>query len=94
MAKKDQLLSTLDASRVLGLSQDAVRRMARAGRLVADEETPGGQRLFRQSTVENLAAEREKARREGKVLGRPPKKKAAKAVTTKTTTETKGSAKA
>jgi len=73
MTKKDPLLSTLDASRILGLAPDTVRYLARTGKLVPDEETPGGQRLFRQSTVEKLAAEREKSQREGKVLGRPPK---------------------
>jgi len=58
MVKMDPLLTTLDAARILGLSTDAVRQLARAGKLLADEETPTGQRLFRKSTVEKLATER------------------------------------
>ena len=58
MVKTDPLLTTLDAARILGLSTDAVRQLARAGKLLADEETPTGQRLFRKSTVEKLATER------------------------------------
>jgi|WetSurMetagenome_2_1015567.scaffolds.fasta_scaffold793080_1 hypothetical protein len=58
MVKNDPLLTTLDAARILTLSPDAVRQLARAGSLVADEETPSGQRLFRRSTVEKLASER------------------------------------
>jgi len=78
-AKKDALLSTLDAARILGLAPDTVRYLARSGSLVPDEQTPAGQRLYRQSTVEKLAAEREALRRQGKVLGRPPKLRKEKA---------------
>jgi len=58
MAKSDPLLTTLDAARILGLTTRAVRDVAREGKLVADEQTPTGQRLFRRSTVEKLASER------------------------------------
>jgi hypothetical protein len=58
MVKKDPLLTTLDAARILCLSTHAVRQLARDGKLIADEETPTGQRLFRRSTVEKLASER------------------------------------
>ena len=58
MVKTDPLLTTLGAARILGLSTHAVRQLAREGKLVADEEIPTGQRLFRRSTVEKLASER------------------------------------
>jgi hypothetical protein len=58
MVKTDPLLTTLDAARILRVSNGAVRQLARAGKLVADEQTPTGQRLFRRSTVEKLASER------------------------------------
>ena len=58
MVKNDPLLTTLDAARILELSTHAVRELARKKTLIADEETPTGQRLFRRSTVEKLASER------------------------------------
>jgi hypothetical protein len=58
MVKNDPLLTTLDAARILELSTHAVRELARKKTLVADEQTPTGQRLFRRSTVEKLASER------------------------------------
>ncbi len=54
----DDLLTTADAARILGLSADMVRLLAREGRLPAVAETVRGLRLFRQEDVEALAAER------------------------------------
>jgi hypothetical protein len=64
----------------LDLSPDAVRRLARVGKLVADEETPSGVRLFRRSTLEAFAEER---RRHPETRGRP--RKVAKKISSKKT---------
>ncbi len=52
------LMTAVDAARILGLSADMVRLLARAGRLPAAAETVRGIRLFRREDVEALAAER------------------------------------
>jgi DcmR-like sensory protein/helix-turn-helix protein len=54
----NELMTAIDAARILGLSADMVRLLARAGRLRAAAETVRGVRLFRRSDVEALAAER------------------------------------
>ncbi len=73
--KPETLLTTLDASRILGVTPDMARKLARDGKLTAAVETPTGQRLFKQSTVEQLAMEREQQRRQWKGRrGQPPKK--------------------
>lgn len=55
---RDELLSAVDAAKVLGLSADMVRLLAREGRLPAAAQTVRGLRLFRRGDVEELAAER------------------------------------
>lgn len=60
---KDQLLSTGDVARRLGVSSEFVRKLVRTGKLAA-MRTAGGQRIFRNEDVERLAAEREKDKRE------------------------------
>ena len=70
----DPLLSSADVGQILGVTPEAVRKMVQAGRLVPDEQTPSGFRLFRQSTVERLAAQRAEQRRQRTPRGgRPPK---------------------
>jgi len=59
MIAEDPLLTSGDASRILKISTGGLRQLARAGKLVPDEQTPTGQRLFRQSTIEKLRKERE-----------------------------------
>jgi hypothetical protein len=54
----DELLSSADAAKILGLSSDMVRLLARDGRLSVAAESVRGVRLFRKSDVEALAAER------------------------------------
>lgn len=56
---KDQLLSTGDVARRLGVSSEFIRKLARAGKL-ATRRTAGGLRIFRGEDVERLAAERER----------------------------------
>jgi len=53
-----ELLSTAEAARLLGLSADMVRLLARAGRLRVSARTPSGVRLFQRADVEALVAER------------------------------------
>ncbi|HTE53501.1 MAG TPA: ATP-binding protein [Kofleriaceae bacterium] len=55
---REDLLSAIDAAKILGLSADMVRLLAREGRLLTAAHTVRGQRLFRRSDVEDLAAER------------------------------------
>jgi DNA-binding transcriptional MerR regulator len=57
-AVADDLMTAVDAARILGLSADMVRLLARDGRLPAAAETVRGVRLFRREEVETLAAER------------------------------------
>lgn len=58
----DELLSTMDAARLLGLSPDMVRLLARDGRLRVAVTSSRGARLFRRADVEELLGDR----------GRPP----------------------
>jgi len=58
MVSEDPLLTTRDASRILQVTQHSVRYFARIGKLIPDEETPSGQRLYRRSTIEKLHRER------------------------------------
>jgi excisionase family DNA binding protein len=51
--QRGELLTTSDAARVLQVSADLVRQLARAGRLPA-LITRSGQRLFWEKDVENL----------------------------------------
>ena len=60
---KEQLLSTGDVARRLGVSSEFIRKLARDGKLAA-MRTAGGQRIFRNEDVERLAADREKQKRE------------------------------
>jgi excisionase family DNA binding protein len=54
----EDLMTAVDAARILGLSSDMVRLLARQGRLKAAVLTVGGVRLFRRADVDRLAAER------------------------------------
>ena len=73
-APRARLLSSSDVGRLLDVTPDAVRRLARLGELVPDEETPSGFKLYRESTVRALALEREKRRQQGNTgLGRLPR---------------------
>ncbi len=56
----DDLMTTGEAARVLGLSTDMVRLLERDGRLPS-RRTTNGLRLFRRGEVEKLAAERARA---------------------------------
>jgi signal transduction histidine kinase len=58
LATPEDLLSAVDAAKILGLSADMVRILAREGRLPAAAQTTRGVRLFRRSEVEQLASER------------------------------------
>ena len=58
----DDLMTAADAGRILSLSVDMVRVLARDGRLPFTR-TVGGVRLFRRVDVENLASERAKNKR-------------------------------
>jgi signal transduction histidine kinase len=58
LATPEDLLSAVDAAKILGLSADMVRILAREGRLPAAAQTTRGLRLFRRSEVEQLASER------------------------------------
>lgn len=60
----DDLMTTSEAARVLGLSPDMVRWLEREGRLPA-QRTTNGFRLFRRGDVEKLAAERARAASKG-----------------------------
>jgi excisionase family DNA binding protein len=54
----EDLMTSVDAARILGLSSDMVRLLARQGRLKAVVQTVRGVRLFRRADVDRLAAER------------------------------------
>lgn len=53
----DDLMTAVDAARILGLSVDMVRRLAKDGRLPF-MSTIRGVRLFRRGNVEKLASQR------------------------------------
>ncbi|HMJ50866.1 MAG TPA: MEDS domain-containing protein [Polyangiaceae bacterium] len=57
-ARSENLLTSVDAARILGLSPDMVRVLARKGRLLAAVASVRGVRMFRKPDVEALAAER------------------------------------
>jgi len=59
----DDLMTAIDAARILGLSVDMVRRLAKDGRLPF-MSTIRGVRLFRRANVEELAYQR--ANRKGR----------------------------
>jgi len=72
----DPLLSTSDVGKLLNLTPDGVRRLARLGQLAPDEQTPSGYKLYRESTIRAFAAEREKKRKQSDAergRGRPPR---------------------
>ena len=53
----EQLLTTGDAARRLGVSTEFVRKLVRSGRL-PEHRTQGGQHIFSADDVEALVAER------------------------------------
>jgi excisionase family DNA binding protein len=55
--RRDQLLTTSDAAKILNVSPDMVRYLERRGKLPA-EYTERGQRIFRLEDVEKLARAR------------------------------------
>jgi excisionase family DNA binding protein len=67
----ESLLSVADASRILGVTPQTVRQMARQGTLPIATRTEGGIRLFRRADVEQLAAERATRNRAHAVQGVP-----------------------
>lgn len=58
----DMYLSVADASRILGVTPQAVRLMIRRGTLLVAARTEGGIQLFRREEVTRLAAMREQRR--------------------------------
>ncbi len=64
MGDPEQILTAIDAARILGLSTDMVRVLTRKGRLPSIRAA-NGYHLFRRRDVERLAGERARARREG-----------------------------
>ena len=87
--KNDELMTTGDIAKYLGLTSQYIQTMARREQLPIAETTAGGIRLFRRSDIERLAEERRRnPPRPGPSKGRGgrPKKKAAK-VTKKITTK-------
>jgi hypothetical protein len=52
------LLSVADASRILGVTPQAVRLMVRTGKLAITAKTVGGIQLFAREEVERLARAR------------------------------------
>jgi len=70
MPYADQLLTAIDAARILGLSTDMVRVLAREERLPS-MRAANGYHLFFRGDVERLAAERARERtRRGRRGGR------------------------
>jgi hypothetical protein len=67
-ALSENLLTSVDAARILGLSSDMVRVLAREGRLLAAVASVRGVRMFRKADVEALAAERAGHRRLGQLI--------------------------
>lgn len=62
----EMYLSVADVARVLGVTPQMVRLLARQGTLVPAARTVGGIQLFRQEDAERLAAERERRREAGR----------------------------
>jgi excisionase family DNA binding protein len=58
MTNEDRLVMSAEAARLLGVTPDMVRKMAREGVLVAAETTANGVRLFRIEDVLRFHAER------------------------------------
>jgi excisionase family DNA binding protein len=63
-ANPDDLMTASDAARILGVSVDMVRLLARGGEL-AFMSTISGVRLFRRADVDALVSRRERKRRSG-----------------------------
>ena len=63
-AHPDDLMTASDAARILGVSADMVRLLARGGEL-AFMSTISGVRLFRRADVDALVSRRERKRRSG-----------------------------
>ncbi len=89
-AKKnpDELMTTGDIAKFLGLTSQYIQIMARRGQLPITATTAGGIRLFLRSDIERLAEERRKnpphpGPNKGQG-GRPPTKKARKVAKKKT----------
>lgn len=61
MAGADDLMTASDAGRILGISVDMVRLLARGGSLPF-QSTVSGVRLFRRADVEALARRRERTK--------------------------------
>lgn len=61
-ASMEKYLSAHDASRILGVTGNAVLLMAKRGELPIAAETESGIRLFRRKDVEQLAERRETKR--------------------------------
>ncbi len=55
--QNDELLSTAEAARILGVTPDRIRQMVNAGQLPPVQSTTLG-RLFARRSVERLARER------------------------------------
>ena len=64
VADPDDLMTASDAGRILGISVDMVRLLARGGEL-AFVSTISGVRLFRRADVDALVSRRERKRRSG-----------------------------
>lgn len=60
---EDELLTTADAARLLGITPATVRVHADHGRLPVAVRTQGQMRLFRREDVENFRRARDGARR-------------------------------
>jgi DNA-binding transcriptional MerR regulator len=60
----DDLMTSVDAGRILDVTPDMVRLLAREGRLTAAIQTIRGVRLFRRADVEKLADARAATRAE------------------------------
>ena len=78
----DDLMTAVDAARILGLSVDMVRRLAKDGRLPF-MSTIRGVRLFRRGNVEQLAHQRS-LRSDGKEAPARSDRKAGRAASTAT----------
>lgn len=61
LASADDLMTASDAGRILGVSVDMVRVLARAGELPF-QSTVSGVRLFRRADVDALMRRRERAK--------------------------------
>ena len=59
--RPDDLMTAADAARILGLSADMVRLLARKGRLIPAVQSVRGLRMFRRADIEALAEERRRA---------------------------------